>query len=264
MVTEAVVGYLEAVDALAPGLVEGFYLEGSAALGDFQPHTSDIDFVAVTADRPDATALAALTEVHAKLRNRRRPFLDGVYVTWADLPLGGTDATRRPRSHEGRFNADGSPPNPITWHTLARYGVPCRGPQPAELEIGTDPDLLTRWTNGNLDQYWRSRLDRTTRLASLPGLVSLSDFDTAWTVPGVTRLHYTLATSNITSKQGACHYALTTFPPEWHRIVKEALRLRRNSGGRSLYTNRLSRRRDVHAYADMVITSAHSLVSPSG
>ncbi|GAA1681634.1 hypothetical protein GCM10009765_33490 [Fodinicola feengrottensis] len=261
MVTESVVGYLEAVDALAPGLVEGFYLEGSAALGDFQPHSSDIDFVAVTADRPDTTALGTLAEVHAKLRNRRRPFLDGVYVTWEDLPRGGADDRRRPRSHGGRFTPDGSPPNPVTWHTLARYGVPLRGPQPADLEIWTDPELLTRWTTGNLDHYWRRRLDRSTRLASRAGVVSLSDFETSWTVPGVTRLHYTLATGNIASKQGACHYALGTFAARWHRIAKEALRLRTGAGGRSLYPTHLSRRRDVRDYAAMVIESAQALVN---
>jgi hypothetical protein len=261
MVTEAVVDYLNAVDERAPGLVEGFYLEGSAALGDFQPHTSDIDFVAVTATRPDATALAALAEVHDRLRDRRKPFLDGVYVTWDDLPRGGTDARRRPRSHEGRLAAEGSPPNPITWHTLARYGVPLRGPQPAELEIWTDPELLASWTTGNLDTYWRRRLDRSARLATLRGLASLSDFETAWTVTGVTRLHYTLATGNITSKQGACHYALGTFAPQWHRIVREALRLRRGERGSVYHNNRFTRRADLRAYAAMVIESAHDLVT---
>ncbi len=260
MVTEAVLGYLEAVDERAPGLIEGFYLEGSAALGDFQPHASDIDFVAVTAARPDTAALAALAEVHDRLRDRRRPYLDGVYVTWDDLPRGGTDERRRPRSHEGRLTADGSPPNPITWHTLARYGVPLRGPQPAELEIWTDPELLARWTTGNLDSYWRRRLDRTGRLLSRGGVVSLSDFEAAWTVTGVTRLHYTLATGNITSKQGACHYAMGTFATEWHRIVREALRLRLGNSGSLYHNNRFARRNDLRAYAAMVIESAHDLV----
>ena len=51
--------YLEAVDDEAPGLVEGLYLTGSIALGEFRPDTSDIDFVAVTANHPGAAAIAA-------------------------------------------------------------------------------------------------------------------------------------------------------------------------------------------------------------
>jgi hypothetical protein len=40
--------YLRIVDATLPGLVEGLYVVGSIALGDFQPAVSDVDFVAVT------------------------------------------------------------------------------------------------------------------------------------------------------------------------------------------------------------------------
>jgi hypothetical protein len=38
--------YLDRADRLAPGLVEGLYLEGSIALGDYRPGVRDIDFVA--------------------------------------------------------------------------------------------------------------------------------------------------------------------------------------------------------------------------
>jgi hypothetical protein len=51
LVADVADAYMNAVEAEAPGLLEGLYLTGSAALGDFRPHTSDIDFVAVTATR---------------------------------------------------------------------------------------------------------------------------------------------------------------------------------------------------------------------
>jgi len=60
LVEGVVHAYLRAIDAEAPGLVEGLYLTGSVSLGDFRAHTSDIDFVAVTANSPDAAAIAAL------------------------------------------------------------------------------------------------------------------------------------------------------------------------------------------------------------
>jgi hypothetical protein len=53
LVLEVVDTYLGTVEAQAPGLVEGLYLVGSVALGDFRPRTSDIDFVAVTTTPPD-------------------------------------------------------------------------------------------------------------------------------------------------------------------------------------------------------------------
>jgi hypothetical protein len=47
LVTTIVDAYLDALDTDAPGLITGLYLTGSAALNDFRPRTSDIDFVAV-------------------------------------------------------------------------------------------------------------------------------------------------------------------------------------------------------------------------
>jgi hypothetical protein len=45
LVRRTVSAYLAALNAEAPGLVEGLYLVGSGALGDFRPGVSDIDYV---------------------------------------------------------------------------------------------------------------------------------------------------------------------------------------------------------------------------
>ncbi len=80
VVREVVGAFLRAVDAEAPGLVAGLYLTGSVALSDFRPHESDIDFVAVTAARPDAAALGALRRVHARLQaHYPRPYFDSSF-----------------------------------------------------------------------------------------------------------------------------------------------------------------------------------------
>jgi Nucleotidyltransferase domain len=96
-----------------PACSKGLYLTGSVALGDFHPRTSDIDFVAVTATRPEGAAIPALTQVHDQLRRRPgRPFFDGIYVTWDDL-----------RHNPGRAPLG----DPVTWHTVAHRGIACRG-----------------------------------------------------------------------------------------------------------------------------------------
>jgi len=69
------------------------------------------------------------------------------------------------------------------------------------------------------------------------------------------RLHYTLATGDLTSKHGAGVYALEAFP-EWRRLVDECLRIRRGGGTRSRYRTRMGRRRDWPAFVDMVIADA--------
>jgi hypothetical protein len=257
---DVITTYLELVDAETDGLVEGVYLEGSVALGDFRPSASDIDFVAVTASPPDADAVAALDRVHTRLRDRYpRPFFDGVYLTWQDLVNGPGSAAGRPTSHEGRLRSPGAPGKcgPVTWHTLAQAGVACRGPAVADVDIWTDAEALAAWQHDNLDRYWSRWVARSSRLFSKGGLFALTDYATVWTVTGVSRLHYTLANGDITSKDGAGQYALRAFPDRWHRVVTESLRIRRGEPGRSLYRNPLRRRRDVLAFATMVIADAH-------
>ena len=287
LIEELVDAYLDEVDAAAPGLVDGLYLTGSAALGDFRPRTSDVDFVAVTTERPDAAALAGLTRAHARLRARRsRPHLDGLYVTWGELAS--DPALRRgPHAHAGRFHPEGSGPgDPVTWHTVARHGVACRGPAPADIAVWTNPDVLAAWTLDNLDRYWGRLLDRAARPWDRWGLAALTPYGVTWIVLGVSRLHYTLATGGICSKEAAGMYALRTFQDaRWQRVVAEALRIRQadqdppgflaafasafaeageylggteGAGGGALYQMPGARRRDALAFGRAVIADARN------
>ena len=280
LVDGVVNAYLAAVDAEAPGVVEGLYLTGSTALGEFRPNTSDIDFVAVTSERVDAAAVAALARAHARLRKQLlRPFFDGLYVTWSELANPPAQAGRGPYSCDGRFHRGGARlGDPVTWHTVARRGIACRGPEPADVDIWTDAAELTAWTLWNLDSYWRDLLHRATRIYDPWSLISFTSYGTAWIVLGIPRLHYTLATGDICSKAQAGRYAIETFPQPWHRVLNEGLRIRRSDRARtgfasalselasdlhvvgsrkgSLYSTPLARRRAVFAFADMVIADA--------
>lgn len=268
--------YLSVADAEAPGLVEGLYLEGSAALGDYQPETSDVDFVAVTTEPP---APGVLERIHTRLG--AHPF-QGIYLTWDDLGRDPAELGERPQAEGSRLNRRGEP-NPVTWHTLARHGLTCRGPKPEELEIWNDPAVLAAWIDGNLDRYWRRLVTRASHLVSPWGLTCLGGYGTVWVVTGVSRLHYTLATGEIASKTAAALHALETFPERWHRVVNEALRLRRDDSAqpslaglvsglaehfgtprRSLYGSPFERRRDVLEFADQVITAGHRLYQARG
>jgi hypothetical protein len=256
--------YLAAVDEEAPGLVEGLYLTGSVALGDFRPHESDVDFVAVTAARPDERSAAALERAHARLRERcPRPDFEGIYVTWEALARSPAQRRRGPSAHGGRFwAADYFALNPVTWHTLARHGVVCRGPQLENLGDGsvwTDTSGLVSWCLNNLESYWRRWHAQHARLLSRHGLASLGTWAPAWGVLGVSRLHYTIATGEITSKEGAGSYALETFPAQWHRVIQECLRIRRRVGGASLYVNPFARRTDALAFMATVMEDARGL-----
>ncbi|WP_322769577.1 hypothetical protein [Frankia sp. Cr1] len=71
--------YLLAVDAIDPDLVEGFYVIGSAALDDFRPGASDVDFVAVTTQGVEESTegpLSAAPEDHQNGHKSQRVTLN--------------------------------------------------------------------------------------------------------------------------------------------------------------------------------------------
>jgi hypothetical protein len=200
-------------------------------------------------------------------------------VTWTELAHDPAGTDERPHSYEGRFHVRGRRGDPVTWHTVARHGIPCRGPKVKDLTIWADPDGLALWTLNNLDSYWRPLSHRSSRLLNRRSLIALTSYGAVWIVLGISRLHYTLATRRICSKENAGLYALQTFPEQWRRIVNESLRIRRadrarpdlasafadltdylrtprTADDRSLYGTLQARRRDVLSFCDMVIADA--------
>jgi len=87
MIEETTTRYLESVDNGLPGLVEGFYLVGSAALGAWQPGVSDIDTIILTSRPLTAEDRPALEKVHADLADRAIAHRAGALqqFTFADL-----------------------------------------------------------------------------------------------------------------------------------------------------------------------------------
>ncbi|MBB6170258.1 hypothetical protein HNR23_000318 [Nocardiopsis mwathae] len=257
-VQDLVQAFLHNVDSEAPGLVEGLYLTGSVALDDFRPHSSDVDFVAVTARPLTDADLDALRRAHARTRSQvRRPQFNGIHVTWDDLTEDPMSCGPVASVLGGRFKEkDTAEINPVTWHVLAERGVTARGPVPVELAVWDSPASLRDWSLGNLDEQWRRWRAKAGRLVSPRGLAVLGSLAPSWSVLSVSRLHFTLATGEITSKSGAGAYALHAFPDRWDRIVNECLRIRRGSRLPSLYANALARRRAALDYIEMVLDDA--------
>ncbi|MFC7532701.1 nucleotidyltransferase domain-containing protein [Actinoplanes sp. GCM10030250] len=231
--------FLVRADILAPGLVEGLYLQGSVALGDYHPGVSDIDFVAVTQDPADP---ALVREIHHGMP--RRPHFDGLYVTWEDLRADPSTVPPGPAVHENRILPSSRfERHLVTWHVLAQAGVALRGP--AKPEIFTDWPALAASTRENLESYWRPWSQSIRRH---PG--SLTSWAVSWGVLGVTRLRHSLVLGRVTSKTEAGRYALRSYPG-WDRILEEALRLR--CGGAPQYRNPFHRRTDFLGYLDYAL-----------
>jgi Domain of unknown function (DUF4111) len=247
--------YLELVDVDLPGRVQGLYLVGSVSYGDFWPDERDIDFVAVGAERFTSDDLAVLARVHEQLgRDHPRPHFDGFYTTWDDLRRYPDDLDNMPSAHEGQLSE--GRPTVIEWGTL-RTSRPMRG-EPIT-DGWHDEQAIRDYSLQNLVDYWQDRWLRQQRGRTPAAAMSLSDWGVHWGVLGVPRLHYSVATGEITSKTGGGEYALKTFEPRWEKIVREALRIRRGEGNKSLYRTPLARRRDALAFQEHVIADGVAL-----
>ncbi len=248
--------YLEIADLSLPSRVEGLYLVGSCALGDYQPGRSDVDFVAVIASPFSAAELDAAEAAHRGLDGEsRRPWFSGVYVTWEGLASDPRASGFVASHHEGRFSRDGGfDANPVQWLTLRDHPLAARGPErPA---VWVDDQAVRAWTLENLNSYWARWIERRRRWLG-SGIAMLADWSISWGVLGILRLHYTLATGRVISKSAAAEYGRATFDPVEHRVIEEALRLRRG-GGPALYgLDRIARRREALRLMSRVLHAAN-------
>lgn len=257
-VHRTVATYLRLADDAAPGLVEGLYLHGSLAMGDFRPGRSDIDFLAVVSERPTERSAKVLGEVLGEVGRRHpKPFFDGLHVTRAYLAAPPGECPGVPCVGEWDFQPAGHRGlDPVTWHELAEHAVVLRGPRLTAADVRTDRPALRAYSHANLGDYWRPLLERLRAgaedVAAWPA--DRAEWVTEWFVLGVSRLHHLLATDRLTSKGGAGRYALTAFGERRHRIVHEALRIRNGTAATSpTYDTAAARVQDTIAFAETVI-----------
>ncbi len=270
-VTRAVDHYLAVADRLLPGRVTGFYVVGSTALGAFRPGRSDIDFVAVIDGAFTERDLRSLRLVwltsglRTVARNVPRGRLmlpetvNGVFVAADDITRPVTEIrplashTGHVFEHHGAFDV-----NPVVWKVLAEHGVPFRGPAPAALGLNPEPARLKAWNHDNLHRYWRPWGERLLRRrpSPLPGGRMRARWLTAWGVLGPPRLHHTIATGEVVSKEAAGEYALDVFPAHRHPLIREALACRLGHPSAPAFTDRAERFRQTAEFVLEVVADA--------
>ncbi len=225
--------YLEIIDSVAPGMVEGLYVVGSFALDDWQPGRSDIDIVVVTAEPATDDDFGSLRTVHALLAERQPlPYIDGPYLAWADLIIAPATGLHRPWTLAGELHHDGEcfEINPVTWYTLATYGVTVRGPAADSLNIWHEAEDRVRFVIDNLSTYWHQLAQSVEEMCLDPhATFDLASFE--WCALGALRLHYTAFTGDVTSKRGAGEYGLVVTPDHMHDTLRAALNMRATGEG---------------------------------
>lgn len=251
-VEEVCSAFLREVDARLPRRLDALLLRGSLCWGEFFPG-SDIDFVAVWDEVPDGSELGNLRAAHEATRAAHpgRDF-DGFHCTAADLVRPPAVLGPRPVFFHGSFDPAGSSDlNLVTWHELAERGVVVRGSVPSAY---TEVEELVRFTRENLDTYWRGQLRQVVDAGV--EVVGANDAAVAWLVLGAPRLHHVLTRRTLTSKSGAGRYVLDSLDARWHRVAKEALRIREHPDQPSLYDDPRGRGQDVRDLLAWILDDA--------
>lgn len=233
-----------------PGLLIYFYLEGSVALGGFNEHFSDIDFVAILQHKLTQAEIEILRSIHQQIeKNFPRWRLSGSYLL-ADFNRSGEPNLHY---HDGFLRDDAHfIVNSVEGWILKNFGINLLGPPPETLPITIDWNLLISEMRQNLNTYWRKWTRQPDRF-----VVLLTDWGVQWAVLGVLRQFYSFREHSITTKTGAGEYALTCLPVRWHRLIQEAINIRAGKNG-SFYRFRIARMLDVVKFLTFVIEDCNT------
>ena len=206
---------------LGPEFV-GIYCYGSLSLGDFEPGSSDIDFLVVTEHEPLESMLHALEAMHARIAASGLLWaekLEGSYIPRAALrhydpannrhPTIGMDWPFSIRAHGGHWVIERS--------IVREYGMVVQGPPPKTLIDPVSPDELRAAVRQALDDYWRMPLD-----GPEPAWLRTRDYQ-AYAILTMCRALYTLAYGTVVSKPAAALWARQTLPPPWPDLIAQAL-----------------------------------------
>lgn len=201
----------------------GMYLYGSLSLGDFNPETSDVDFLVVTRDDlPDHT-IQALSDMHRAIAGSNLPYahrLEGSYIPQAALRRYNADDSAHPyiNSHDEHGITVRVEPHGSDWnlqrHIVREQGVVIVGPPPAHLIDPVSPDALQAGVRELLNGWWKGLLDSP--------ILEQADYQ-AFAVLTMCRMLYTFEHGTVVSKPVAARWALATLEPRWHWLIEWAL-----------------------------------------
>jgi predicted nucleotidyltransferase len=215
----AILGRLLAeVQAILGDDFVGLYLYGSLALGDFDPLTSDVDFLVVTSGELPAEQVTALGAMHARLADEASAAgvdLEGSYIPRQAIRRHSPTPLVHPHLERGgAFRLEEHHDDWIIQrHILVEHGVTVAGPPAASLIDPVGPAELRRAVLGI--RWWWAR-----QLAD-PTLVAQEGYQ-SYAVLTMCRMRYTLELGAIISKPAAARWAEQALEPRWAPLIEAA------------------------------------------
>jgi predicted nucleotidyltransferase len=197
----------------------GMYLYGSLATGDFDPATSDIDFVVATHGELSGEIVAALEAMHAEIAQREPkwgPKLEGAYIPLEALRRHDAATGEYPCVNEGAFYLAGLGSDwMIQRHVLRDHDARLAGPVLRDLIDPVAPESLRRSVCETLREWWAPMLEA-------PDPRMAGGAYGAYAVLSMCRALHTLETGEIASKRASARWALETLDARWRPLIEQA------------------------------------------
>jgi len=197
----------------------GMYLYGSLASGDFNPETSDIDFLVVTSEALSKETISELEKMHVRFWQSGMKWaskLEGRYIAKDEMCRHNPNYPARPCLNEGEFYMAREESDWIIQrYTIRLQGITLAGPDPKTLIDPVAPIEIQKAISGYLCEWWKPLLDHPARLDS-------SKYQ-AYAILSMCRALYTLEYDTIASKQVSARWTQENFGRRWSGLIAEAL-----------------------------------------
>ncbi len=219
---------LEGVKEILGKQFVGMYLYGSLSSGDFDPKSSDIDFVVVTESILPDEAISALADLYQRIWVSGLKWaskLEGSYIPKDLIRRHDPDGPACPTVNEGKFYVDQRGSDWIIQrHVIREYGVVLEGPDPKTLiDFVTSDDIRGAVLNV-LHEWWFPMLDDPKWLGERG-----SEYH-AYAVISMCRALHALKHGTIVSKPVAAKWAQEELGEEWSQTIEQSLAAQSHAG----------------------------------
>lgn len=199
----------------------GMYLYGSLSSGDFDPETSDIDFLVVTTSTLSNKTIGELEAMHHRMWESGEKWaskLEGSYIPRREIRRHDPRSSPCPTVNEGKFYLDTRGSDWIIQrHIIREQGVILVGPDPKTLIDPVNPGDLRRSVKGILNEWWFPMLEDPTWLKNHG-----TEYH-AFAILTLCRAIYTLENGAIVSKPVAARWVQSKLNEDWKQVIDQAL-----------------------------------------
>jgi predicted nucleotidyltransferase len=206
----------------------GMYLYGSLSSGDFNPETSDIDFLVVTTYTLPVETIAELEDMHKEswaTSLKRAGELEGSYIPKELIRRHDPDGPPCPAVNEGKFYMDKHGSDWIIQrHVVRESGVIVEGPDPKTLIDPVSPDDIRSAVLGVLKEWWFPMLEDPSWLRDHGSKYH------AFAVITMCRALHALEHGTIVSKPRAIAWTTKHLANRWMEVIDRAVAAAREDG----------------------------------